>query len=253
MKVAIYTANFDDKDLLCEPLRLDNNDNYDFYCFVDKPTEKKVNPYKYLVVDLEFLDITKNARKLKILGHHVLKGYDITIWHDANFQMDLSYLETLISISNQNKRYITTFQHPNRNDFYSEAMTCVRVGKDNSLKLLKQSLSYFLSGLPAHAGLFSTGILIKNNQFINVEFLDMWWTNVLKYSRRDQLALCYVDFKKPNQIFGINDNIFQTKYAVYSFHKHNSYNYLTKKAKKDRFIKMSFIIIKLLRKLRKWK
>ena len=170
MKVAIYTANFDDKDLLCEPLGLDNKNDYDFYCFVDKPVSNRVNPYKYLVVDLEYSDITKNARQLKILGHDVLKDYDITIWHDANFQLDLIFLEELILISKQSNRYITTFIHPHRNDFYSEAMACVRVGKDNSLKLLRQAYTYFIKGLPAHKGLYSTGILIKcndNNLFLH--------------------------------------------------------------------------------------
>lgn len=251
MKIAIYTANFNNKDCLRSPMNYRDNPNIDYFEFVDTVESEKVYPYTQVLEDITLDDVTKNARKLKILGHPLLKNYDILLWHDSNIQLDTSYISHLMEVSLSNKTFITTFSHPNRNDFYSEAMTCIRVKKDNHFKILRQAIHYFFSGLPAHNGLQSTGILIKNNNYFDQNFLDIWWHNTLRFSRRDQLSLAYTVYKSTMLIGYIEGNIFDNNYTKYHNHAHSNYLVKNKTKNKNRFFMFSFYCIKLMRKIRK--
>ncbi len=250
MKIAVYTANFNQKDILKSPLNY-VKDEVDYYAFVDDYDLDIVSPYTSIFTDLKLDDITKNARKLKILGHKILNDYDITIWHDSNIQLDAKRLKELINVSVLNKTFVTTFRHPHRDDFYSEAMACVRVSKDNHFKILKQVLYSFYNGVPAHDGLYSSGIFIKNNQYLNENFLSLWWKTTLRFSRRDQLSLAYTIYKTKQTIGIIKGDIFKNKYSVYNNHRHQSYVIRNQDKTSNRLKIVSFYSIKLIRKLRK--
>lgn len=250
MKIAVYTSLYGEKDILRSPLGYVADTLIDYYIFTDVAS-LNITPYKTIIRPAKFTDIVKNARYFKILGDDLLKPYDILIWHDANIQLHHDTLHELIEKS-QNT-FLTTFIHPDRNDFYSEAMTCIRTNKDFSLRILKQALSYFFQGLPANNGMYSTGILIKNYKYKSNDILKFWWEQTLKYSRRDQLSLAYMIYKKEANITVLNDNIFKNKFSIYHLHKYNhykeqfnimQYNYVFLK-------KMSFYCVMLLRKIKK--
>lgn len=250
MKIAVYTSVFGDKDDLKPPLNYSKNTTIDYFLFSDNEA-KIVEPYTFQKKPIVFDDIAKNARYFKILGDDVLNMYDVLIWHDANIQIDHSKIVDIIERSANS--FLTTFTHPNRDDYYSEAMSCIRVGKDHSLRILKQSLVYFFNGMPAHSGMYSTGILIKNHQYKSNGLLKSWWKQTEKYSRRDQLSLAYTVYKTKNIVTVLEDDIFNNEYSVYHVHNYSEYKEKGKsKLKNYRFLRqISFSLVKLLRKLKK--
>jgi hypothetical protein len=250
MKIAVYTAIFGDKDKLLVPIDYIETDNIDYFVFTDSHL-LNCYPYKTMERSLKFNDFTKNAKYYKILADPILKGYDIHIWHDGNIQMIHSKINELIDLSKNT--FLTTFKHPNRNDYYSEAMTCIRVGKDHSLRILKQSLVYFFDGLPAHHGMFSTGIIVKNYSHNAKGLLEFWWKQTEKYSRRDQLSLAYSILKTDSQVKLLEDDIFNNIYSTYHPHNYTHYHEKRKiKLTNTFFLKqVSFKIVKLLRKIKK--
>ncbi|WP_242091619.1 glycosyltransferase domain-containing protein [Aestuariivivens sediminicola] len=249
MKIAIYTANFGGKDALLTPLNYLDGSDISFYLFTD--TDLNVYPYETVIKPLIFKDVSKNAFYYKHMGDPILKDYDVLIWHDSNIQLDFDKLPKLIEFAHNS--FLTMYVHPDRDDFYSEAMTSVRIGKDFSLRILKQALIYFFNGMPAHAGMYASGILIKNQNIDSGNFYPFWWKQTLKYSRRDQLSIVYVIHKTGQKINTIKGNVFKNIYSIYHAHKYEyyieskdimRYNYSILK-------KFSFYAIKVLRKLRK--
>lgn len=249
MKIAVYTALYGDKDELMPPLGFSDKDEISYYVFSDKAIE--IKPYKTIIRPIQFADIAKNARYFKILNDSILDSYDILIWHDANIQIRHNKIIDLIT--HAQNTYITTFIHPDRDCFYSEAMTCIRVQKDLPLKILYQAIVYFFTGMPAHNGMYSTGILIKNNKYKIPNLLNFWWKQTLTYSRRDQLSLAFTLYIFKNNVNTITDNIFKNEFSIYHNHL---YNYYITKSKTINFNgyffrQISFYSVKILRKLSK--
>lgn len=249
MKIAVYTALYGEKDILRPPNGYSREEDISYFVFSDN--ELDVPPYQNILKPIIYEDVAKNARYFKIMGDTILSEYDILIWHDANIQLEHTEIKNLVTLTSQT--FLTTFAHPNRNDFYSEAMTCIRVEKDFSLRLLKQSWIYFLNGMPAHHGLCSTGILIKNYDNPPGNALEFWWQQTLKYSRRDQLSLAYTIFRQKLNITLIREDILNNKYSKYHLHNHTYYEEKSKVMSYNFWIfkQISFYGVKLIRKIKK--
>ena len=250
MKIAIYTAIFGGKDKLRSPIDHLENDNWDYFLFTDD-REIRSDIYQIHLRHPIYNDVAKNARYFKILGDPILNNYDIVLWHDANIQLVHSEIDRLLQYAKNN--FISTFTHPHRDCFYSEAMTCIRTNKDFSLRILKQAFIYFLKGMPAKEGMYSTGILIKNFTYLQKDVLAFWWKETLNHSRRDQLSFAYVVYRHKLDVKVIDENIFDNAYSVY--HEHNYLNYLEKSKIMTYnyyvFKKFSFYSVKVMRKLYK--
>ncbi|HEY9169187.1 MAG TPA: glycosyltransferase domain-containing protein [Lutibacter sp.] len=250
MKIGVYTAIYGDKDCLKSPIGFDEHSAIDYLLFTDN-INNAVFPYQTQERIAMYDDVTKNARYFKILGDEILNKYDVLIWHDANIQLIHTEIENLIKKAEQS--FLTTFIHPDRDCFYSEAMTCVRVGKDFSLRILRQAIVCFFNGMPAQQGMYSTGILIKNFKYKNTILFSFWWHQVNNFSRRDQLSLAYTLYKTNEDVTILEDNIFDNRYSVY--HKHGYEEYRERKNMMDynyTFLKkLSILVIQVLRKIKK--
>lgn len=250
MKIAVYTALFGDKDELLPPLNYQYNENISYYLFTD--TAQNIFPYTTIVKPRIFDDVSKNAFYYKHMGDDIINNYDMLIWHDANIQLYYDKLNDLIDIGRNS--FLSIFIHPDRDDFYSEAMTSIRVDKDFSLRILRQALYYFIKGMPAHAGMFATGILIKNQNIDSGNFYAMWWEHTLEYSRRDQLSIVYICYKTKQKINVIEGDIFNNVYSKYYLHKYKHYIEKNQVMKYNYgFLKkLSYFCVKLMRKIKKW-
>ncbi len=237
MKIAVYTAIFGDKDDLKEPIDLSSNEGIDYYLITDNK-ELKSSSYKVVLKNAVYGDVTKNARFYKVNGIEEFHDYDYVIWHDGSLQMQHTLIQDLVGYAGQN--FLATFQHPERKNFYEEAIACIKLNKDFSLKILWQSFIYFMKGVPssASAQLYETCILVKNMRLYNHKFYNLWWKEILKRSRRDQLALPYVLYKLDLDLAIIpgcrNNNI----YSKFSIHKKCFYD------QKLNLMRFNFIKIK---------
>lgn len=220
MKIAIYTAIFGNKDTLKKPLNYQLKSNVDWFCFTDSDSlESEV--YVIKKVERKYHDITKNARKIKILASFNNDEYDFIIWHDANIRLDSSQLDLLIENLADNQYLF--FRHPKRICAYQEALACIDLNKDYPMRILKTVSVLLVNGLSKNMGLHETGIIVRNNEKRNSDFENYWWHLVKRFSRRDQITLP-LSLKKYNlKIKTMPENITNSVFCRLEPHNYNHY------------------------------
>jgi hypothetical protein len=93
-------------------------------------------------------------------------------------------------------------KHPSRNCVYQEADACIRLNKDDKTIIKNQISKYEKEGFPKDSGMVASGVFIYTLSHNVVEFLDSWWLEIKKHSRRDQLSFNYIANK-----LGFNYNL----------------------------------------------
>ena len=194
MKIVCYTCIVGAYDSLKLPLMMSNN--IDYVCFTDQRFQI-VGPWQLRNIpsDLQFLSNVKKQRIVKICPHRFLKNYDISIWIDGSISI-IGDLNTFISQYDLKKNPFYVRIHPFRNCIYDEADVCMKMHKDVSYVIEKQINRYKEEGYPAHIGMVETGILLRRHNDIKCQMIDnMWATELLNFSHRDQLSFNYVCWK----------------------------------------------------------
>lgn len=248
LKIAVYTAIFGNKDKIKSPINLSKINQIDYFIITDNK-ENQSGIYEVIYREDIYSDITKNARYYKIFGIAAFEKYDYVIWHDANLQILHDKIPDLIDAL-KNKS-MATFSHPIRTCFYDEAIACIQDKKEEPLTLFKQVFRYFRKRVPINSGLYETSILVRNNRIKNLEFNELWWKEIKKFSRRDQIALSYALYKYPVSINILKGERLNNPYSLYFEHFHNYYfhkskNNLNKIFKQEKIIQW----IKALKKVR---
>jgi len=211
MNIIIYTAIFGDYNILRMPKVI--NKKIKYICF----TDKKINcpPWEIIKVVPESVDFTRENRKYKILSHVCLKNYnyDISIYLDGNYTIlrDFSfYSEKWLG-----KNDIAVMKNPHRNCIYEEAKACIIQKKDDINLFKKQIRSYKNEGYPKNNGLTDNSLIIRRNTNKVKEFNELWWSELKKFSRRDQISFKYVQYKLNTNISIIplpNPRIYKNKF-----------------------------------------
>ena len=126
--------------------------------------------------------------RIKTHPHLYFKDYDWAIWMDANLQLVASPDE-LVPPSDSGETFLT-WHHPLRDCVYDEGRECIERSKDKSSGIEAQLESLRARGYPEHAGLFETSVLVaKMNDDKVEEMLKIWWAEISRWSKRDQLSL----------------------------------------------------------------
>ena len=110
--------------------------------------------------------------------------------------------------------------HPCRRCVYDEAKACIHLHKDTEENINYQVDTYKKDGYPKNIGMAETNVLLRRHNDIKCQMLgNMWASELLKYSHRDQLSFNYVcwkihfvpgimkkEFKVPNNFFKISSH-----------------------------------------------
>jgi O-antigen biosynthesis protein len=193
-KIVFYTAIFGEYDNLLLPDRIDSD--IDYVCFTDRARntygvwQMRSAPYRHP-------DPTRVARYIKMHPHELFPAHDIAVWLDAN-----------IILKGDVRRYIDMIQlkegdlglvsHPHRACFYDEAEACKQLRKDAAKALQEQVDHYRKRGLPANQPLYETGFMVVPLQSSKTrEAFRLWWQQIERFSRRDQLGLAWVIHEFP--------------------------------------------------------
>ena len=70
--------------------------------------------------------------------------------------------------------------------------------------LMQQAVDYNREGLPEHAGLIASGIMMRTKTKETVELCKKWWEEVEKYTERDQPCFTYALWKNPTNVIIID-------------------------------------------------
>lgn len=194
-KKVIYTCLVGDYDVLLQPVVVD--DSFDYICFTDSNNldtdgvwQKRPIPY-----------ISKNkvclSRYPKILPHKVLPMYEESLYLDANICITSSRFYSILDNLISKNILIAQVEHPTRDCVYQELEICCAYRLISSLQRMCHYLRYKYNGMPHHWGLYENNIIFRKHNDKEVQCIsEEWWKEYCRYSRRDQLSLPYVYFKK---------------------------------------------------------
>ena len=187
-KTVVFTANVGDYDDLYVPEFLDMETDY--VCFTDTPKDThgvwELRPLPWIDNDP-----TRSARFVKLNPHYVLPEYEYSVWIDGNILLRCSTEDIISAVKNE--AYFATFQHPLRNCVYDEVKACIKADKDDSVLVAEQGERYRQKDIPNGRGLYETNVLARrHNDPQCIDFMNAWWTELNRFSKRDQISLIYV-------------------------------------------------------------
>lgn len=217
-KIVCYTCITGGYDSLKDPLVVSKR--IDYICFTDNPFLKsKVWQTRSIPKELDYLSNVKKQRIVKICPHRYLKEYDISIWVDGSFQI-IDDLMKFIEQYDLEKTSLYTRIHPTRDCIYDEAEACARLSKDIKSNIQRQIDAYKKEGYPKHIGMAETGIILRKHDDKKCVLLDnLWASQLLKYSHRDQLSFNYACWKM-HFVYGALSKQFCIQNQFFKFHLH---------------------------------
>ena len=152
------------------------------------------------------------------MGHEFLPEYDYSIWVDGKLTIkgDLrEYIERY-----RKNQPILCFNHYANDCIYKEWETCVALEKDNPEVMAKQMARYRQEGYPEENGLVESGLMVRELHDERVRrVMETWWSEVLNYSKRDQLSFNYACWKR-DFVFDTTD-LFIYDNSYVKIHGHN--------------------------------
>ena len=208
-RIAIYMAVFGKYDNIPEPYFVP--DNCDFYIFTDQEIkEDSVWIKKDLPLELSnFSNIEKN-RYLKMHPHKVFNDYNYSIYIDGNIQIITDLTEY---INYLNEYGLGIHMHDSRNCVYDE-IEAIKKTKKEKKDILEKHKNYLLEdNMPKNYGLLQCSVIVReHNNPICIEIMEAWWNEFSKYSKRDQVSLPHVLYKKNipiNKIGLLGNNLYK--------------------------------------------
>ncbi|WP_346908027.1 tetratricopeptide repeat protein, partial [uncultured Roseibium sp.] len=161
----------------------------DYHMFLD---DAKGNTYAFDVKETPYFDddSARSARYVKTHPHILLPGYEIAVWIDGNILIR-NDLSDLIERFAQSGFPVGGIPHPVRTSVYGEAEACIRKDKDDPDVIRKQMSRYEAEGFECD-DLVETNLLMFRLDHPKLSsFLNIWWSEIEKGSRRDQLSFNY--------------------------------------------------------------
>ena len=229
-KNVIYTAIFGGKDFLHEPEYIP--EGFDFVCFTDSETLSS-RIWNIRRVKASFPDPVRSARFYKILAHQFLSEYEYSVWVDGNMLVigDVNkligkYMPTsslaLYNHSYLKRRIFGLFWMKDRsfarNCIYTEAEQLIRrtesgIYMDDPVRITEQMERYRKDAYPENHGLATTMVLLRrHNDPDTIRVMQMWWEELSRGSRRDQLSFNYVTWKLHYKFSYINEDARRNRY-----------------------------------------
>lgn len=193
----VYTAIFGGRDSYSEP----PPGPFKSVVFTDNKIEVDRALVEIISVTPWSIDRIRKARRIKVLSHRYADD-DVSVWVDGSYttnRVDFVSLarEALADFD------VAAFRHPKRDCVYKEADECLACSLDHPEYILPQMERYKAKSYPERAGLWETGILLRRKSRAVDDFNELWWDEIERGSRRDQLSFGYSALKSKVSVFTI--------------------------------------------------
>ncbi|MCP3476610.1 glycosyltransferase [Bradyrhizobium sp. CCGUVB1N3] len=190
-RTAVCTAVFGDFDTLLLPEVLE--DDCDYYCFSDNQVDG-YGVFNIIQADYRDPDPRRSARYVKTHLTNYCVDYENFVWVDANVLIRRTlqpYLDMLggdISLA--------AIAHPLRETCFEEASICKEMKLDEADLINEQVRRYVTISELASSQLIETNFFCFLGQRKEIrEMFRVWWTEMDRFSRRDQIGINYAIFK----------------------------------------------------------
>ncbi len=171
--------------------------DWDYVCFTDnKNGIKQAQIGIWEIRPLQFckLDNTRNQRWHKTKPHLLFPQYKCSIYIDSNINILSSFLFDFI---NKNQSIIILPRHFERNCIYAEYDIVLKYNIDDKNIVNKELNILKFAKMPHDYGLCENNVIYRkhNNEKI-IDLMNEWWYMISNYSKRDQLSLMYLFWKR---------------------------------------------------------
>lgn len=151
------------------------------------------------------------------MPHLYLHEYDYSLWIDGSYDIVGNINELVDNYSYNNP--IICLNHPTRDCIYDEALACIELGKDFASIINKQINKYRTLHYPEHNSLIASGVLYrKHNDKKLIKVMNQWWSEIEKYSCRDQLSFNYICWKNNFNYDRCDLSCFENQYFIWRPH-----------------------------------
>jgi hypothetical protein len=163
-----------------------------------------------------------NAKIFKIMPHKFL-DCDISIWMDGNLFLNFPAEQIVEELLGDND--MALFDHWHRQSVYWELKWIeyqFRHNKESPIlrDAQAQVANYKKMGVPRKTGIFSCGFMIRRHNKIVNDFNEKWWTEITRWSSRDQLSFPVAKLLFPElKINKIAGDVRNNPYLKYLSHK----------------------------------
>jgi len=200
-KIVVYSAITGNRDFLRDE---QVTDGADFICFTDNASLRS-NVWEIRKACNLFNDSNRNAKMHKVLAHKYLRNYKYSLWIDGNLNLKVP-VKSLI------EKYLVSadlalYKHHEFTCMYNEVGHCISRKLDNVDNMEDQVNYYKNLGYPSNHGLFECSIILRHHTFETEELNNYWWTEICRYSKRDQSSFNYVAWELGTRVKAIEGNI----------------------------------------------
>lgn len=137
-------------------------------------------------------DPTRRSRQMKAQAHRSFPNAEYSLWVDGCFRIEQSLEKALPRWLDLLKDHdLVTFAHQEHDCTYQHATRVIDVGLDAEGVVSKQMARYRQGGLPDHAGMVQTNVILRKHTGATEYFNDLWWEEIMHGSRRDQLSFMW--------------------------------------------------------------
>ena len=186
-KIAVVSAIVGGYDAPLLPAYVENE--MDYIIFSDQKVPDfgifDVRPLPYVDIDK-----TRSARYVKTHLTRILGGYDVIIWLDGCIMPVAPLLPAIQDFVSSGCEFAAML-HPFRASPYEEMRMCIAIGKDDVPIIQRQREHYRSQGYKSHCLIESNVFFVDARSEKVTEMLDLWWEQIRRFSRRDQLSLNY--------------------------------------------------------------
>jgi hypothetical protein len=167
-----------------------------------------------------FVDPTRNAREVKILSHLFIND-EWSLWTDGTIELKKSPGEILEKYKDRGD--IITFKHRFRNCTYDEGTAVLAGHRDRNVAIVNEQMEYYhKEGYPEQNGQFETGVLLRHHTPEVKRFNEFWWSQICRFSKRDQLSVNYTAWKLGTKVGLFNGDLDNSEDFVIHPHQPNS-------------------------------
>jgi len=212
-EVVVYTAVFGGYDAII-PTMFPHDGRH--VCFTDVevsfPTRWEVRQIKR-----RFDDPQLEARMYKLLAHQWFPRASYSVWHDGNMSLKIRPDQAVQYLGAHD---VAMFAHPKRACVYEEARVILEMKKALGFEISigTQAKEYKRRGYPAQHGLAATGLVVRRHTEAVARFNDAWWSELARYSNRDQMSVNYVLWRLGMDYAVISGNVFENEIVDYRAH-----------------------------------
>lgn len=166
MKIVPYTAVLGNMDAVRK----------DILCFTEKDYAKFVTP-------------VMNAKIFKVLSHMYVDS-DVSIWMDANIKLRTN-IESLVELLGDAD--IALSSHPWNDKGIWQEYENIKFGRKNKMAFVEEQIKYYGGkGFSPVCNMWCGGFIIRRHNDVVIDFNNKWWSEICRWSERDQISLPYV-------------------------------------------------------------